>query len=304
MDIKEYQQILRTEIDAALDLATQFSEVSESVPPRLRDAVRYSLLLPGKRLRPAMVLMAAEMCGGDRAVAMPAACAVEMVHAYSLIHDDLPAMDNDDLRRGQPTSHKMFGEATAILAGDALLTFAFETVLQCPVEQRAELALALARAAGPAGMVGGQGDDVFYEKKLSGLSVEGNDQRLLETIHWRKTGEMILVSLRLGALAAGVGRGDEKMTALETYGRSFGIAFQITDDLLDVTGDEKLMGKRLQKDADKGKLTFPGLYGIEKSRTLAEQEVETAVRALDIFGECPARKGLAGLAAGLLARKS
>lgn len=301
MNQADYLLTLKGEIDEALDRFTLFSD---AVPPRLREAIRYSLLLPGKRLRPTLVLLAAEAAGGSRSRAIPAACAVEMVHDYSLIHDDLPAMDNDDLRRGKPTSHKQFDEATAILAGDALLTFAFETILKTPDPiLRGDLAAALAEAAGPAGMVGGQTDDVLYEKRLPGGTVTADSLLLLNAIHRRKAGAMIGVSLRLGAMVAGAD--PEKRNALETYGCSLGMAFQITDDLLDVTGDEKSMGKRLQKDADKGKLTFPSVLGLEESQKAAEREIQTAKEALKVFPDGTlAKEALLGQADHLLTRRS
>ena len=244
----------------------------------LREAMRYSLLAPGKRLRPILVLMASEACGGTVEAALPAACAVEMVHAYSLVHDDLPAMDDDDLRRGRPTCHKKFGEAMAILAGDALLTLAFDVVAKHvrPPEAAAACCAALAEAAGACHLVGGQVDDT------SGRLAQGGIEAL-ESIHRRKTGSMILVSLHLGALVAGADQG--QIAALERYGRALGLAFQITDDLLDVRGEESTVGKRVGKDFQKGKLTFPGLLGVDRSARRAEELVEQACEALRAFEE-------------------
>ena len=259
---------LRHRIDAAL---TRYTELPAGCPASLREALAYSLLSPGKRLRPLLVLMAAKACGGSTEAAMPAACAVEMVHAYSLVHDDLPAMDNDDLRRGWPTSHKKFGEAIAILSGDALLTMAFE-VLASEVRPEAtagRCCAALAEAAGPCNMVGGQADDVV------GV-VEGID--VLESIHRRKTGAMIRVSLQIGGLVAGADAC--QLTALQQYGRRLGLAFQITDDLLDVCGDEATTGKRVGKDAQAAKFTFPGLLGIDGSRRRARQLIDEACEAI------------------------
>lgn len=290
-------KILAGEINAELARRTAFDE---TVPPRLTDAVRHGLLAPGKRLRPVLTLLAAELCGADYVRAIPAACAVEMVHAYSLIHDDLPAMDNDVLRRGEPTVWKKFDEATAILAGDALLTLAFETVGQVePESAAARCSIELAKAAGVAGMVGGQADDVFFAARTVLTPPDEMDKRL-EAIHRRKTGAMILVALRLGALVAGANA--ERESALVRYGESLGLAFQITDDLLDLTGDEKAMGKRLHKDAEAGKLTFPAVFGLDESRQRAAVEIETARGALDIFDESPAKTTLAGLAESLLER--
>jgi geranylgeranyl diphosphate synthase type II len=238
--------------------------------------MRYSLLGPGKRLRPLLVLLAAEACGGTAAAAMPAACAVEMIHCYSLIHDDLPAMDDDDLRRGRPTCHKVFGEAMAILAGDALLAAAFEMLANRvrPAAVAAACCAALAEAAGSCQLVGGQADDISGDCRAT--------LDALESMHRRKTGAMIAVSLVLGALTAGADR--RQVKALAEYGRRLGLAFQIIDDLLDVRGDESAVGKRVQKDARDGKLTFPGLIGVEASLRRAEQLVAEGCAALAPLG--------------------
>ena len=323
-----FQEIARSlgpQIDAAL--AARMT-LGDGCPTRLREAMHYSLLAPGKRLRPMLVLMAAEACGGPLQAAMPAACAVEMVHAYSLIHDDLPAMDDDDLRRGRPTCHKAFDEATAILAGDALLTLAFE-VLACEIQPptvAAACCAALAQAAGACNMVGGQADDVAAEEG-SGIRGQGSEidksqtaltlalsQRergpdsnrqspisplaSLESIHRRKTGAMIQVSLHLGGLTAGASA--EQMTALDDYGCRLGLAFQITDDLLDVQSSEAATGKRVGKDAQRGKLTFPGLLGIDQSAKRAEQLISEACQAVALFG--PRAEGLQALARYVLER--
>jgi geranylgeranyl diphosphate synthase, type II len=290
-------------IDAALDVRIP---LGDGCPARLREAMRYSLLAPGKRLRPILVLLASEACGGDREAAMPAACAVEMVHAYSLIHDDLPAMDDDDLRRGRPTCHKAFDEAAAILAGDALLTLAFEVLAKevRPAEVAVACCVALAQAAGACNMIGGQSDDVATEGRKREVSsgergnsngrqaAEGeNSLRLdpkgcnlptIESIHHRKTGAMIQVSLKLGALIAKAST--EQWTALESYGRRIGLTFQITDDLLDVQSSEATMGKRVRKDAKLGKMTFPGLLGLDQSAQYAQQLVMEAQQDVECFG--------------------
>jgi geranylgeranyl diphosphate synthase type II len=216
-------------------------------PARLAEAMRYSLLGGGKRLRPVLCLLAAEACGGDWDAAMPSACALEMVHTYSLIHDDLPSMDDDDLRRGRPTCHKAFDEATAILAGDGLLTLAFETIVRHtrPPEAAAGCVRALAEGAGPSGMVAGQ---------MADLEAEGRDDPTvgaLEAIHVRKTGALLRASLRMGGIVAGADAA--RLQALTSYGHAVGLAFQIVDDLLDVTGDEAKMGKRVNKDSGLGK---------------------------------------------------
>jgi len=288
--LKCYGQQARERIDGALADYTRFDR---GCPDRVREAIRYSLLAPGKRLRPMLVLLAAEACRGQTEAAMPAACAVEMVHAYSLIHDDLPAMDDDDMRRGRPTCHKAFDEATAILAGDALLTLAFEVLARDirPPAVAAQCCLALAQAAGATQLVGGQADDLAGE--FSGGGVES-----LEAIHCRKTGAMFLASLHLGALVAGA-RAPEQ-AVLEAYGRRLGLAFQITDDLLDVRGDSTAMGKRAGKDSGRGKLTFPGVLGVDESVRRAEQLISDARAALAPLA--PHATGLDALAQYVLER--
>jgi geranylgeranyl diphosphate synthase type II len=282
---------LRPQIDAALDRASQYDE---QCPARLRDAIRHSLLAPGKRLRPLLVLMACDACGFDSRQALPAACAVEMVHTYSLIHDDLPAMDDDDLRRGLPTCHAAFDEATAILAGDALLAGAFEVLASGGYSDSvtAKTCLELAQAAGAKALVGGQADDLSAE-------FAGGDVVFLEHIHRRKTGALFLASLRLGGLVAHADV--SQMAALEGYGRALGLAFQIVDDLLDLQGDTEAMGKRTMKDSDLGKLTFPALLGVEESQRRAEQLVAQACAALAPLGE--RARSLEGLARYVLERK-
>ncbi|MEZ6056203.1 MAG: polyprenyl synthetase family protein [Planctomycetaceae bacterium] len=268
---------LREEIEGALE--TSLGRLSSETPQRLQDAMAYSLMAGGKRLRPALVLMACEACGGQRADALSAACAMEMVHTYSLIHDDLPAMDDDDLRRGVPTCHKKFDEATAILAGDALLTLAFEIIASDvqPTSVALDCCLDLARAAGPEGMVGGQMADLQAE--TAGV----NSLEQLEAIHRRKTGRLIRASLTLGGRIAGASPAE--ITALSVYGNAVGLAFQIADDLLDVEGSVDKMGKAVQKDASHQKSTYPSWMGVEASRQRAEQLVDDACRAIAIFEE-------------------
>lgn len=258
--------------DKRIEVEKHLAEIlrpQAGLPASLLEAMRYSLLAPGKRLRPILVVMAAEACGQGNP--WPAACAVEMIHAYSLIHDDLPAMDDDDMRRGQPTCHKKFGEALAILAGDALLTMAFAVLAEgFPDRTAAACCRELARAAGAAGMVGGQVDDLAWEQGSARPTVEG-----LEHLHLRKTGALIRASLRLGAFAAYADRQQPPpaplLGSLDGYGRCLGLAFQIVDDLLDVEGDAEQTGKRVGKDAGRGKLTYPGLLGIAESRRRAER---------------------------------
>jgi geranylgeranyl diphosphate synthase type II len=262
-------------------------------PPRLHEAMAYSLFAPGKRLRPVLVMFASEAAGGSADSALPAAAAVEMVHTYSLIHDDLPAMDDDDMRRGRPTCHKQFGEALAILAGDALLTLSFQVLAEgYPPAIVAACCRELARGAGGAGMVGGQVEDLAWENDPTGAVAD------LERIHARKTGALFRSCLRLGAVVAGAG--PTVVEALDAYGREFGQAFQIADDLLDVEGCAQEAGKAVGKDAARGKLTYPGLLGVAESRNRAAEHCRAAAAALAPFG--PAGGKLAGLLDMILKR--
>jgi geranylgeranyl diphosphate synthase, type II len=283
---------LRAEIDAALGRYTKFGP---GCPTQLAEAIRYALLAPGKRLRPRLVLLAAEACGGSVDDALPAACAVEMVHAYSLVHDDLPAMDDDDLRRGQLTCHKAFGEATAILVGDALLARAFEILAADtqPAERAARCCEVLGRAAGATELVGGQAADLSQ-------GTVANDVAALEAIHRRKTAAIITASVVLGGVAAGAT--SERLSALEEYGQNLGLAFQITDDLLDVAGKQAVVGKRVAKDATHGKLTYPRVLGVDGSRERASELVDAACRAVDMFG--PGADPLRELAQSVIDRNS
>lgn len=255
-------------------------------PDRLRTAMDYSLFGGGKRLRPVLVLLACDACGGLADAALPAACAVEMVHTYSLIHDDLPAMDDDEYRRGQLTCHRKFDEATAILAGDALHTLAFEVLAELqPSSVGLRCVRELAVAAGPAGMVGGQVDD------LNPPSGTGSIE-WLESLHSRKTGALLVASLKMGGIIGGAT--PELLQSLADYGQAIGLAFQIADDLLDVEGDPKRMGKEAQKDDAAGKLTFPNLIGVDASRRRARELVESAIDSVKPFGSSAAMlKGLA-----------
>ena len=234
-------------------------------PPRLNEAMRYSLLAGGKRLRPALVLLACEACGGTREAALPAACAVEMIHTYSLIHDDLPAMDDDDLRRGRPTNHKVYGEGLAILAGDALLTIAFEILADAKTHPDADVRIALiarlAEASGHDGMIGGQVIDMLAEESF-GLEDVINLQRL-------KTGQLFEFSCEAGPI---LGKASpEDRARLRAYAREMGVVFQITDDLLDVTSTAEKTGKAVGKDADMGKATLVTLLGVEGARAELKQ---------------------------------
>ena len=253
------------------------------MPWLLSQSMRYSLSAGGKRLRPSMLLAAVELLGGDVEDALDYACAVEMIHTYSLIHDDLPGMDNDTLRRGRPTNHVVFGEGQAILAGDGLLNCAFETMLATAVKKPARAMDALlaireiATGAGVTGMIAGQVMDLYCERNQS------QDVKALEYIQRNKTACMFIYPLRA---AARLCHADEKtLDALTRYGNAFGLLFQATDDLLDVTGDQANMGKTLGKDAESGKLTCVSAYGIEGTQALVKKLHCDAVEALDMFGE-------------------
>ena len=249
-------------------------------PAEIFRAIRYSLLAGGKRVRPILCLAAAEATGGETDAILPAACALEMIHTYSLIHDDLPAMDNDDYRRGRLTLHKVFGEDMAILAGDALLTEAFQILTDrkrmpgIPAERILDVAREIAEAAGYRGMVGGQVQDIRAEGETVGLET-------LHTIHRRKTGALLRVSVRAGAILAGAG--DDVLADLSDYGGKIGLAFQIADDILNVEGDPAILGKGTGSDAARGKVTFPALMGIDASRARAEGLVKEAVSSLVRF---------------------
>jgi geranylgeranyl diphosphate synthase, type II len=295
VDLHEYLRSRQTLVDSYL--RGQFRP-GDGCPAPLAEAMRYSLLAPGKRLRPLLVLMASEACDGSDTQALPAAAAVEMIHTYSLIHDDLPSMDDDDLRRGLPTCHKQFGEALAILAGDALLTLAFEVLADnYPPATAAACCRELAKGAGAAGMVGGQVEDLACEKT-------GGTLQTLASVHARKTGALFRACLRLGAWVAQgerpSGPDPVLIESLDGYGRCFGMIFQITDDLLDVESTAEQTGKRTQKDAARGKLTYPGFLGLEESRRHAHELGLEAEQRLCPLG--PAGQRLAALVQYVLQR--
>ena len=309
-------------IEAALRDALR--RVTRGGPPAVHDAMAYSLLAPGKRLRPLLVMLACEAAAGTAEQSLPAACAVEMVHTYSLIHDDLPAMDDDDLRRGLPTCHRKFGEALAILAGDALLTSAFEVLAAGYGPRTAAVScVELARGAGAVGMVGGQTLDLQAEGKISRETGDGGQETevreaespvfsvsrslspvsRLEDLHARKTGALFRSSLRLGVYAAQGERAEgvnpEALAAADQYAGAFGLLFQVTDDLLDVEGTADKAGKRVGKDAARGKLTYPGLLGVEESRRKAAELGRQAVAAAERLGS----RWLAALARYVVTRE-
>jgi geranylgeranyl diphosphate synthase, type II len=247
----------------------------QDIPPLLVEAMDYSLMAGGKRLRPALCLAWAELLGADRESVLPFAAGIECIHTYSLIHDDLPAMDDDDLRRGKPTSHKRFGEATAILAGDSLLTEAFTLMLgtALPPSHVAAAAREIASSAGPRGMVGGQLLDMEFTGR-SGLELPA-----LKDMHARKTGALITASCVSGAVLAGAPRNDVERAA--AYGRAVGLAFQVVDDILDVVGDQAALGKPVGSDQERGKNTYPSIVGLEGSMKIARQCAEEAVQSLE-----------------------
>jgi geranylgeranyl diphosphate synthase type II len=273
------------EVDGALD---RFLPKSKTKPGTIHQAMRYSLFAGGKRMRPALCLAAAEACGGDWADAMPMACAVECIHTYSLIHDDLPAMDDDDFRRGKPTNHKVFGEGIAVLAGDALLTQAFEILALSGKNTRysaADLVLELARASGSLQLIAGQVADLEGEGKKLPLSE-------LRYIHERKTSALLACSVRLGGMSARCS--SAQLKALTDFGYNVGLAFQIIDDILDVTQTTEKLGKTAGKDTVAQKATYPSLLGLEKSKKEAKKLTERAFAALKTFkGKAIALESLA-----------
>ena len=280
--------VWKTQVEAALARClSEESGLGGECPQRLREAISYSLLAGGKRLRPVLVLMACEACGADSEAALPAACALEMIHTYSLIHDDLPAMDDDDYRRGRLTNHKVFGEAMAILAGDALLTMAFEVVARDvrPAAVAAACCADLAFAAGACGMVGGQVADLEAENQSVPLTDGRGTESLthLQSIHRRKTGRLIRSALTLGGRIAQANVA--VLGTLDHYGSCIGLAFQIADDVLDVTGSKDKLGKGVGKDAGLGKLTYPGLIGLDRSRQMARDLIDEACLAIAPWGE-------------------
>ncbi|BCG22720.1 geranyltranstransferase [Pseudomonas tohonis] len=294
--IAAYQSRCQARVDAALE--TLFDAPRPELQ-RLYEAMRYSVTNGGKRVRPLLVYAACEALAGEIDRADGAACAVELIHAYSLVHDDLPAMDDDDLRRGKPTTHKAFDEACAILAGDGLQTLAFEVLADRrhnPQSADTRLAMVgtLARAAGPAGMVGGQAIDLGSV----GLKL---DQQALEVMHRHKTGALIEASVRLGALASG-NADDASLKSLQTYAQAIGLAFQVQDDILDVESDTATLGKTQGKDQASDKPTYPALLGLDDAKAYALELRDIALHALRSFGE--AAEPLRDLARYIVERRS
>lgn len=274
--LSAYLDERRLLVDNALDATLPAAALP---PSRLHEAMRYSLFCGGKRLRPILSLAAAEAVGGDVRAVLPLACAVECIHTFSLIHDDLPSIDNDDLRRGSPTNHVVYGEAMAILAGDALLALAFELIGECrhsfPADRTLEALSGVARASGTFGMVGGQVSDLECEGR------DDVDEATVASIHARKTGALLVASLLAAAQLCGAPPAQN--SALQIYGEQLGLAFQITDDILDLEGDADKIGKPLGSDLKQDKATYPKVLGLAESRRLALHSSEAAVRALVDF---------------------
>lgn len=305
----DFEQYLAEQADAVEIFLDRNLPAEDAYPPSIHKAIRYSLFAGGKRLRPVLTLAACEAVGGRREDALPAAAALEMIHTYSLIHDDLPAMDNDDLRRGKPTSHVVFGEAIAILAGDALLTHAFHLLATSCVKsdpasqvgqvddahnaRRLRAVGVLAAAAGMDGMIGGQVIDLESEGK-------NVDASTLDRIHRKKTGALMEAAARLGALMGG--GSDEEIERIAGFGREIGLAFQIVDDLLDVEGDPAELGKSAGKDLEAGKATYPGIHGPERARHRAKELAEQAIELVTPLG--PKAEPLALLARRVVDRSS
>jgi len=278
-DLPRYLAERKEAVDRALD---RFLLPADAFPLSIHEAIRYSVFAGGKRLRPILVIAAAEVAGGAMEPVLPTACAFELIHTYSLIHDDLPAMDDDDLRRGRPTSHKVFGEAVAILAGDALFTLGMRLLAESFVQGDSNPALLpqllaeVTDAAGTVGMIGGQVVDIESEGRVVSPST-------LEYIHTHKTGALIRAAVRAGALLSAAS--EEGLAALTTYGERLGLAFQIVDDILDLEGDQEAMGKAVGSDQRKRKVTYPDFYGLETARKMATDLIREAKEALDLFGD-------------------
>lgn len=275
-NIQRYMKELATRTELRLQ---ELLPESDCYPEVIHEAMRYSIFAGGKRIRPVLCMAACEAVCGDREIALDAACALECIHTYSLIHDDLPGMDNDDYRRGKLTNHKVFGEGMAILAGDALLNYAFEILANLDDGKNSALILQIireiAKASGEAGMIGGQVVDILSEQKAPNLE-------LLQYIHTHKTGALIVASVRVGAMLGGADQ--TQLEALTIYAHQLGLAFQITDDILDVIGDSNKIGKPVGSDEKNQKATYPILFGLEQSQQMAKDAVDAAISALSSMG--------------------
>ena len=277
MDYKAITKKYILEIDRNLDLLL---ETTEQLPELIHEAMRYSVFAGGKRLRPILSLANGEVFGASSEEVVNTACALELIHTYSLVHDDHPDLDNDDLRRGLPTNHIVFGNAMAILAGDALLTHGFQIIAQELIKEedqeklrrRIQANLEIAQAVGSRGMIGGQVVDIISEGNST------KDPEILKYIHTHKTGDLIKASVRSGALIGGAKK--DELVNITVYAEKIGIAFQITDDILDITGDQNLLGKNIGSDEKNGKLTYPNIYGLEKSKEMAEIAINDALTSL------------------------
>lgn len=274
---KAYQELIEQGLDACLPLPEE-DWPQQGRPRQLVEAMRYSLLAPGKRLRPVLLLAAGETCGLFPGEALPFALAVEMIHCYSLIHDDLPAMDDDDLRRGRPTSHKVYGEAMAILAGDALLNLAYETMAACTLPRAQQAMAQVAFRAGALGMIAGQVADMAGEKGAAGTA----SKDMLHYIHQHKTADLLVAPILSGLILGGAN--EERLQAAAAYGHKLGLAFQMTDDLLDLEGQQEQTGKAGQRDQQLGKLTWPAVYGRKQTRADAQAAVTEAAALAACFG--------------------
>jgi len=276
-DLKTYLSEKRAIVDAALQ---EYVPEPDGFTSELIKAMRYSLFAGGKRLRPILCMAGAEAVGGSERAVLPVACALELIHTYSLIHDDLPVMDDDDLRRGKPTNHKVFGEPIALLAGDGLLTEAFSLMTSPDLSARISPSILLrairliARAAGHEGMVGGQTVDIQWEGKKT-------DYAIVNFMHTHKTGALISAAVASGAVLGGAN--ESRLKSITSYGENIGLAFQISDDILDIEGDTKTMGKRVGADEEKGKMTYPAVLGLDRSKTIQSDLVQSAVEDLREF---------------------
>lgn len=299
MDMNGFKQELQQRKELIDQHLLKYLAPEDTHPAVIHHAMHYAVFNGGKRLRPMLVLEGAALAGKKTEIAMPTACGMELIHCYSLVHDDLPAMDDDDFRRGKPTCHKVFGEANAILTGDALLTVAFELIAsnaKAPgvrPEQVIRVIGEIAAAAGSRGMIGGQVMDLDAENKTIDLST-------LQTLHSLKTGALFTAALRAGAILGDMN--EEKLEALTSYARHFGLAFQITDDLLDIKGDQEVLGKPVGSDARNNKNTYPGLLGLEQAELMARQSIEQCIASLERFG--PEADFLRRLACFTLERES
>lgn len=270
--LKEKRELINRELRKYLPHKSVFSSI-------INDAIEYSLFAGGKRIRPILCLEACKLVGGNEDEAIPCACAIEMIHTYSLIHDDLPSMDNDDFRRGKPTCHKKFGEAIALLAGDALLTLAFHTLTKVNSSNIVQIISEISDLAGVDGLIGGQVADLEKGKDIENLDKE----KLLSYIHLNKTAKLIIASIRAGGLIGGAHKSD--LMNLTLFAENLGIAFQISDDILDLEGTMEELGKSPGKDLEQEKITFPSVYGLEKSKEILKEKINNSINLIKPYGK-------------------